>query len=154
MADSASLIITGDKKLSAQFAALDDAVRGQTMKNAAVAGALLIVNEWKATSPYETGNYRRSQHVGGEGVLGGIEGDTTGTDIGGQEIGADFVEVKVGSNVEYGPRLEFGFTGTDALGRTYHQPARPSLRSAVESQKGAVEREVGDAIHDLLKAAV
>lgn len=39
-----------------------------------------------------------------------------------------------GSNVPYAKRLEFGFFGTDSLGRTYHQPARPwAMRSTREA---------------------
>lgn len=136
-----SLTLTGDRQLAAQFDALSDAVRGQVLKRAVVAGALLIANDAKARAPYRTGNYRRSIHVGGEGV----DAQTTGTDIGGQEIGADYAEVKIGSNVEYGIYLELG---------TRHMAARPHLRPAVESQRGAVEREVADALRDLLRSAV
>lgn len=149
-----SFTLTGDKELQRQLSRLSDAARGKTLKNALVSGALLVVNRWKETSPYKTGNYRRSQHVGGEGGAGGLEGNTTGTDIGGQEIGRDYVEVSVGTNVDYGRRLELGFVGTDSLGRTYHQPAGGQLRAAVESTKGDVEREIEGAVRAQLRKAV
>lgn len=150
----ASFSLSGDKRLMAQLASLEEAARGQALKRALVSGALLIVNAWKAGSPYESGNYRRSQHVGGEGAAGGLEGDTTGTDIGGQVIGSNHAEVLVGSNVEYGPRLELGFTGTDSLGRSYHQPAGGHLRAAVESTKAEAEQEIADSLRDLIREAV
>ncbi len=150
----ASFTLTGDKELVRQLARMEDAMRGKMLLRALVSGGLLVVNEWKATSPFETGNYRRSQHVGGEGALGGLEGDTTGSDIGGQESGKDFAEVSVGTNVEYGPRLELGFTGTDSLGRTYHQPAGGHLRAAVESTRGEVEREIAGALRAQLRGAI
>lgn len=40
----------------------------------------------------------------------------------------------VGGTVPYAMRLEYGYFGTDAAGRTYHQPARPwAMRSAREA---------------------
>lgn len=147
---STDFTLTGDKQLERQFTAMSDAMRGQTLKRALIAGALLIANEAKRLAPYETGNLRRSIHVGGEGV----EGNTTGSDIGGQEVGRDYAEVSVGTNVEYARRRELGFMGTDSLGRTYHDPATPYLRPAVESQKGAVQQEIADAARDLIRAAI
>lgn len=147
---NASFTLAGDKELSRQFRRMSDTMRGPTLKRALVAGALLMVNKAKANAPYKTGNLRRSLHVGGEGV----GGSTTGTDIGGQVIGRDFVEVKIGTNVRYARRLEFGFAGADRLGRTYNQPARPYLRPAIESEKGAAAREIVDAARDLIRAAL
>ena len=128
--------LTGDKELARQLAALGNAARGQAMKNALVSGALLVANEAKTNAPYLTGNLRRSIHVGGEGT----EGSTTGTDIGGQKIGRDYVEVLVGTNVEYAARQEFG--------------SRPYLRPALESTKGDVQREIVGALRVLLRRAV
>jgi Bacteriophage HK97-gp10, putative tail-component len=35
----------------------------------------------------------------------------------------------------YAARIEFGFNGTDSLGRLYHQAARPYLTPAAESKR-------------------
>lgn len=43
--------------------------------------------------------------------------------------------VKIGTTVVYAPRVEFGFTGTDSLGREYNQPAKSFLRSALLDNK-------------------
>ena len=151
---NASFTLAGDKALQRQLKAMSSAMRGQTLKRALIAGALLIVNDAKARAPYDTGNLRRSLHVGGEGGSGGLEADTTGKDIGGQQVGRDYVEVSVGTNVEYARRREFGFAGTDSLGRTYNDPATPYLRPAVESQRDAVQQEIVDAARDLIRAAL
>ena len=36
--------------------------------------------------------------------------------------------LKVGTNVEYAPRVEYGYVGKDSLGRTYNQSGKPFLR--------------------------
>lgn len=41
-------------------------------------------------------------------------------------------EVFVFTNAPQGARLEYGFVGTDAAGRTYNQPPYPHVRPAVE----------------------
>lgn len=152
MAISAKL--TGDQRLKAQLAAIEAAAQGRMVKAALVAGALLVANKAKALAPYDTGNLRRSIHVGGEGSMGGLEGGSTGTDIGGQEITKTSAQVLVGTNVEYARRLELGFTRADSLGRVYNQPARPYLRPSLESESGAVIKEFSDAMVDLLRGAV
>ena len=141
----ADFTITGDRRLAAQFRAMDRATRGELLSRALVSGALLIVNQAKRNAPYETGNLRRSLHVGGEGSSGGLEGDTTGTDIGGQESGRDYAEVSVGTNVEYAPHQEFG---------TRHMAAHPFLRPAIESEKGAAVEEIGAAVRAQLREAI
>jgi hypothetical protein len=42
-------------------------------------------------------------------------------------------EYTVSSDSAYGPRLNYGFSGEDALGRTYNQPARPHVEPAEAS---------------------
>lgn len=51
-----------------------------------------------------TGDYRRSIHAEEGTGLGGV------------------FAVRVGTNKPQGRRLEFGFVGTDSLGRFFHQP--------------------------------
>ena len=43
--------------------------------------------------------------------------------------------VKTGTSVVYAPRVEFGFSGEDSLGRVYDQPAKSFLRSAMQVNK-------------------
>jgi hypothetical protein len=107
-----------------------DALSGEQAGLALVSGAQLVANAWKADAPVLTGTYRRSIHVG----------DPTPT------------EVRVGTDVPYGKRLEYGFNGTDALGRTYHQPAGGYARRAMDENREAVTQEVRNAIVALLRA--
>lgn len=37
----------------------------------------------------------------------------------------------IGTDLPYGRRLEFGFVGTDSLGRTYNQPPFPHVQPAL-----------------------
>jgi hypothetical protein len=38
----------------------------------------------------------------------------------------------IGTELPYGRRLEFGFTGTDSLGRNYNQPPFPHVEPAID----------------------
>jgi hypothetical protein len=113
---------------------IDSAMRGEAIVIALLSGAEIIRNDWASNAPYKTGHYRRSVHV--------ARGDVT----------AKSVEVLVGTDVEYGPRLEYGFCGVDSLGRKYHQAARPHARPAFENNRDKVEKEIGGALNDILKA--
>lgn len=132
----ASLTITGDKNLAAQFRSLATAMQGSTLATAATSGAQLIANEAKRRVRKKTGDLSRSIHVGTP------------------DTGGASVEVKVGTDKEYARRIELGFAGADSLGRVYNQPPYPYLRPALESQQGAVEAEVGSSVRDLLRRAV
>lgn len=68
-----------------------------------------LANDVKKVAPYKTGTYRRSIHI---------------------EMGTEGIHpvALVGTDVPYGRRLEFGFMGTDSLGREYHQLPRPHWR--------------------------
>ena len=46
--------------------------------------------------------------------------------------------VKIGTTVVYAPRVEFGFSGTDSLGRNYNQPAKSFLRAGIEAHRNDV----------------
>ena len=78
--------------------------------------------------------------------------------VGGQlpdpDVSGSSVAVYVGTDVQYARRIEYGFEGEDSRGRTYHQPAQPYLRPAIDENQEAVSREVGAALRDLLRAAL
>lgn len=60
--------------------------------------------------------------------------------------------VTVGTEEPYGRRLEFGFVGTDSLGRTYNQRPRPHVGPAVQSFQSRfgenIKRAAGEAMHE------
>lgn len=129
---SISATIIGDVAVQRRLLAMGEAASGQAAQRALVAGSLLVLNEWKAISPYRTGTYRRSLHPLSESPT----------------------EVRVGTDLVYARRLEYGFSGTDSLGRTYNQPPGGYARRAADTQRDAAIREIGAAFADLLRAAV
>lgn len=56
------------------------------------------------------------------------------------------LSTRVGSSMPYARRLEFGFVGTDSLGRQYHDPPRPWARPSVTRAKPAMLRVFQDHI--------
>lgn len=125
----------GDRELIAKFKALDKAVQGSALENAATAGILPIQNEAIRGAPYESGNLSRSIHT-----------ETI-------ERSTHYTEVATGTDVEYAARQEFGFSDTDSIGRTFNQPANPYMRPAYDTQKRAAENETKEALADLINAA-
>jgi len=136
------LWIIGDDDARRRMLAAAEAVTGRQAELALVAGALLIQNAAKVLAPKVTTTLARSIHIGGHTFDGGAEG---ASDIGGNSP----QQVAVGTNLVYARRIEYGFSGTDSLGRTYNQPPRSYLR-----RRDAAIREVGNAFRDLLRAAV
>lgn len=63
------------------------------------------------------------------------------------------VTYKIGTDLEYAARIEFGFTGPDSLGRVYNQPAQPYLRPAFDTKRTAAVNEIGRVLGRLAKAA-
>lgn len=57
------------------------------------------------------------------------------------------LEGRVGTNLDYGARLELGFTGDDSLGRHYNQAPRPYLRPALHKCEAAISLMFKKAIH-------
>lgn len=50
--------------------------------------------------------------------------------------GSEWGEATVGTSTPYARRLEYGFYGTDSLGRHYSQPPYPFFSRAVEGSQG------------------
>lgn len=59
--------------------------------------------------------------------------------------------VSVGTNKPQGPRLEFGFTGVDALGRRYDQPPYAHAGPATDESEAAVLLVVTRAIRSAVE---
>jgi HK97 gp10 family phage protein len=127
---------SGDKELLAAFRALDEAARGANLMIAAKAGILPIQNAAIENAPYLSGTLSRSIHT--EEV----------------EQTKHSAKVTTGTDLNYAARQEFGFNDTDALGRTYHQPARPYMRPAYDRHRADAIAEVSDALRSLILAAV
>lgn len=150
------MTIVGLNDLSRKFSRLSDIGRGQTLFRAGVVGMLVIINEAKRLAAYKTGTLRRSLHVGGAAgetpdFQGGL--DSGYSDLGQGEIGTKTAEVYGGTDVPYGRRLELGFEDTDAIGRSFHQKARPFLRPAFDTKINEAVEAMRRAFVDLIEKA-
>ena len=143
--------IDGSESLMRKLSALAEAAQGQMLERAMVAGALIVQNAAKQQSPFLTGTLRRSIHIGGHEEL---NPDGEGGNVPEPEIDGASVAVYIGTDVEYARRIEYGFNGTDSLGRQYSQAARPYLRPAADENQAAVRTEVGEALRELIRASI
>jgi HK97 gp10 family phage protein len=96
---------------------------------------MIIANEAKIRAPVLSGQLRRSI---------GVSTSTPGGKA----------EARVGSNLEYARRIEFGFTGADRLGRIFDQPGKPFLRPAAKAKRKQVINEISRAIADKVKGSI
>ncbi len=104
-------------------------------------------------SPPKTGRIYRSRGVAHQASAPGEAPATDFGDLaGGIEIGFNESELSgtITSTMEYSARLEFGFFGTDALGRNYNQEARPFMRPALAAKKDEIERNIAAAVRAAL----
>lgn len=133
--------VTGGAALHVKFKALEQVAQDKMMETALVAGALLVQNEWKANTPYRTGTYRRSIHIGGHTDLASdFEGDDMGKPGGASVI--------VGTDITDPPYPAWLEEGTSKMA------ARPSAGPAFEAKKREAVKEIGDALRDMLKKVV
>jgi hypothetical protein len=115
-----SFLVVGARELAARLlakAATLDAELEVTLKRNAQAALQRV----RQRAPVRTGRYRDSWHV---------ERDGRGSYV-------------VATDEPYGRRLEYGFVGTDALGRHYAQAPRPHLNPAADETEGPFVRDVG-----------
>ncbi len=99
---------------------------------------LIVETEAKLLVPVKTGKLRDAIHT-----------ETTRNE-------AEYQEVKVtpvreaandwGIEPAYARRIEFGFVGTDRLGRVYNQPAQPYMRTAGDTKAGEVKAAIIDGV--------
>lgn len=130
--------LTGGSKVQANIRALESRMRA-TQKAAVREGGRVVVRKAKQSldSPgyppvTKTGHLKRNTKI-----------------LGVEDRGHDVV-CYVGSTPVYAPRLEFGFTGVDSLGRAYNQPPYPYLRPAL----GLNQKEIQTAMQMKLKGAM
>lgn len=106
------------------------------LENIVSVGAMPIENEAKALAPVKTGTLMRSIH----------------TEI--EVLSASRAQAKIGPSVPYGARLEYGFVGTDSLGRHYNQGPQPYMRPAFEAKQAEALQEMKDMTKEFLVEAV
>lgn len=62
-------------------------------------------------------------------------------------------DVRIGSDVAYARRIEFGFIGRDRLGREYHQAAQSYLRAAMDEHRDRLRDAIAAAAMQIIRAA-
>jgi len=147
--------MVGLDKAQKAFKELPGNLTGKQILAGVISGSLLIRNRASSNAPFVTGTLRRSLHVGGStGLSPGFNPSEGYTDIGGQIVTPDRVKVETGTNLIYAPRVEYGFSGKDKLGRVYNQPPNPYLRSAFDQEKDAAIREIDKTLDILIKRSM
>lgn len=150
---SVTISIQGMAGAQDRIARMLAALTAERMEAAGISGAMKIVNEAKRNAPVLSGTLRRSIHVGGHTMeTGGLPEGVK--DLGKGEMSAQKVNIRVGTDLEYAARIEYGFTGADSRGRHYNQPPKPYLRAAFDEHKSAAVKEVGAALKILIEKAL
>ena len=126
------LYLKNPEEIKRAFKTLDKLTKTRNLEAAVNAGLQPINNDAQQRAPYLTGTLRRSIH----------------TEI--LESSDQYCEGASGTNLNYALRLELGFNDTDALGRTYHQPATPYMRPAFDGNKEKAVKEIGASLNDIL----
>jgi hypothetical protein len=100
-----------------------------------VTGAQLtswVCDKIRANGSVVTGNMVNSISFSTESFQSAPNGSPTN----GKKIEkGDKLTLRVGTNVVYGPRVEFGYEGTDSLGRKYNQKPKSFLRNTAIEKK-------------------
>lgn len=126
--------ITGHEQLFKQFKRMQSLTRKKVLFSACVAGAIPIHAAATIKVKKVTGNLSRSLHIE---II---------------EESADYCELGIGTDVDYGARIEFGFMDTDSLGRKYNQSAQPYLRPALKDEQQHAIDEIEKALVEQLNA--
>ena len=139
MADMFTVKIKGLKELQAAFDSLDKDLQ-EGLKDAVSQAAAVVEREAKANSERGGGSF--PNRITGN-LMNSIKEIRQVTKPG-------RVESQVGTDMKYGPRLEFGFMDTDSRGRRYNQGPRAFLRPALDENEAAIQAAFETAINSVL----
>ena len=126
--------------LSEINAAFDKIVAETEVASRAIVAESAAVVEAKAKANFAGAHKRGAPHTGGSqpNVVTGTLRRSIGHDgIHSEGIGG--ASARVGPRTIYARRVELGFTGTDAAGRTFNQPGYPYFVPAVRDTRDQVE---------------
>jgi len=127
--------LSGDKEFMHRLAAVESDLRNRAIQRGLSAGALIVA-----------GNVKEHLYVG--------HGQVTGTykrSVGQSPRGPD--TWGVGTNLPQGPRLEYGFIGTDKLGRRYNQAPIPHFRPGLRESRDEVLEAFRTVVNHILRSA-
>lgn len=139
MADMFKIKVTGVKELQAKFKQIDQELN-DALAEAVSQAAAVVEREAKANS--EKGGDAFPHRITGN-LMNSIKELRQNTQPG-------RVESEVGTDMEYGPRLEYGFMDTDKRGRRYNQHPRPFLRPALDENEAEIQQAFEKSINAVL----
>jgi len=119
-------------ELLAKLARMHAMAEEDALDDVVIAAAQMVASDARAKAPVLSGTLRRSITV--------------------EAVGPG--DVRVGSDVPYARRIEYGFDGSDSRGRTYHQAAQPYLRPAIDENRERIRRAVIDGARALMRQAL
>jgi hypothetical protein len=90
-----------------------------------------VTKKIKTNKSIVTSNLINSITYSTDSAAGEMGGKTDGKELSKPEK----MIAKIGTTVVYAPRVEFGFVGTDSLGRKYNQAPKSFLRSALKENE-------------------
>ena len=142
--------IEGSEELMRNLEKLGDKLAGK-LEAAVAAGAFLVANAAKEKAPWITGTLRRSIHIGGFTALtpswnpNHPKNTRTFGDIGKGAKTSTSVELLVGTDLEYAAKIEYG--GSRKAPSGY-------LRPAYDENQEKAQREIGEALKDVLRGSI
>lgn len=137
--------ITGLSELDLKVRYMREAAK-TGLKLSVPEAAQLFVEEAKVLVPVDTGNLRDAIHA--EQLEDEPYRQTMQV--------APFVESgnEYGFDPAYARRIEYGFFGTDKLGRNYHQAAQPYMRPAYDAKQAEARQVIADGVSESLYAVM
>jgi hypothetical protein len=160
--------VKGTKDLSKKLSGLGMDVETK----AAVAGGLVLQNGMKVRAPKRSRSLARNVHIGGhEDQAPDFTASAEGRGrqrVPGPERGQGKIKIHVGVDLEYAAIQEFGgeikprrarvlrfkIDGEWVQARRVRIPAQPYVRPTFEADGPEAQREVGEALRDIIRAAV
>lgn len=117
------LKVLGDKAVAAKLAAIGAGVEAKVGRKVTY-WAHMLEQGIKSRAPVVTGDYRRSWTTELSGPM----------------------SATVGTNKPQARRLEYGFVGSDSLGRHYNQAPQPHVRPAVAEVEGRFVKDIASVV--------
>lgn len=163
--------VKGTKGLSKKLKRLGVDVE-RSAEPAAVAGGLILQNGMKQRAPKRSRTLARSIHIGGhEGQAPDFStgGDKRGRSrVPGPERSKGRVKIYIGTDLVYAAIQEYGgeirpkraaflrfqIDSEWVMARRVRIPAQPYVRPTFEADGTEAQREVGEALRDIIRAAV
>lgn len=128
------MAVRGADKVKRNMKLVEDKMGDPSIRLAALkAAAFPLHGMVRRTAPRQMGDYARSINIG--------------------VLSMNPPLVGVGTDRPQALRLEFGFSGADALGRFFDQAPKPHWRPAIKTSKPQMQNEFSKAMAHVLKAA-